>query len=404
MKFESSSAISKGLGNALEIISEVGSLPFIRGTWFYVDPLSGDDNSDGRTIGTALAGVRAAYGKCTDKAGDGICFLSRGSATSSDTTAYLGGTLNWAKHGITFFGACAGQGFNNRARVVSLDRSYAASTLSWTAAGVITDSASGFLTEGFEAGDAVLVAVTSGTAITALNVVASVTASTMTLTDAVTANAAPGASTISNHCRPLINLTGRNNRFVNLAFVNEGTVATDDGAVLVAGVDNYFENCYFNGATSATVAAETTAYHVTVNTSECRFKHCFFGSNSTIWAGANALLRLGVSTTQIGQNFFEDCYFTSYSATAGHMAIAITNAATLGGWIVFKNCSFVNWDSGAATALTAAIGGTDTNNMGIILEKCSMVGWAIWVDTGWDNVYTDVPASASAGGVAVVTG
>lgn len=404
MKFESSSAISKGLGNALEVISEVGSLPFIRGTWYYVDPYSGADTSDGRTIETALKGIRAAYGKCTTSAGDGICFLSRASATSADTTAYLGGGLVWEKHGITLYGACAGQGFNNRARIVSKDRAYSATTqFSWTTT-VITDTRGAFLDEGFEVGDAVLVTAAAGTAIETLNVISAVTASTITLTDAVTANATPGVSVISTHSRPLVTLSGRNNRFVNMAFINEGTVATDDGALLVSGPDNYIENCYFNGATSTTVAAETTAYHVTVNTSECRFKGCYFGSNSTIYAAANALLRLGVSTTQIGQNFFEDCYFTSYSATAGHTAIAITNAATLGGWIVFKRCSFVNWNSGAVTALTAAIGGVDTNNMGIILEKCSMVGWAVWVDTGWDNVYTDVPASASAGGVAVVTG
>ncbi|MFA5165420.1 MAG: hypothetical protein WC481_07650 [Candidatus Omnitrophota bacterium] len=311
--------------------------------------------------------------------------------------------MTWALHGVTVVGIASKQGFDCRARIASTDRAYAASTLSWTAAGVITDTAAGFLTAGFEVGDAVLVAVTSGTAITVINTVAAVTAGTLTLTDTVTANAAPGASTISTHCRPLVNVTGRGNSFINIGFVQNGSVATDDGAMLVSADYNYFENCYFN-MTNATACAQTTAYCLTVNSSENVFKHCFFGSNSTAWAAANALIVLGVSTQQIGQDFFEDCYITSNSTTAGHMAVSITNAATLGGWVIFRGCSFVNWYSGAATALTAAIGGTDTDNMGILLQKCAMVGWAIWVDAGWDTVYTDVPASAATGGVAVVTG
>jgi len=404
MKFERSSAISRGLGDALETISEVGSLPLIRGTWFFVDPKTGSDNADGRTVDTAVQTIRAAYNKCTTSIGDGIALLAYPSTTTADTTAYLGGCLTWAKHGITVVGIASKQGFNCRARIASKDRSYSATTqFSWTTT-TITDSRAAFLTQGFQVGDAVLVTAAAGTAITSLNIISAVTASTLTLTDAVTANATPGVSVISTHCRPLVNVTGRGNQFINVGFVQNGTVATDDGAVKVSADDNYFENCFINGATNATAAAETTAYDLTLNASECRFKGCYFGSNSTIRAAANAHIVLGVSTTQIGQNFFEDCQVISYSATAGHMAIMITNAATLGGWVQFKNCSFVNWDSGAATALTAAIAGVDTNNMGILLRKCSMVGWAVWVDTGWDNVYTDLPASASAGGVAVVTG
>jgi hypothetical protein len=87
MKFEGSSAISKGLGNALEIISEVGSLPLIRGTWFYVDPEKGSDGADGRSISTAVQTIRAAYGKCTTSVGDGIALLAYPSATTADTAA-----------------------------------------------------------------------------------------------------------------------------------------------------------------------------------------------------------------------------------------------------------------------------------------------------------------------------
>jgi hypothetical protein len=403
MKLESSSAISKGLGNALEYIAEVGSLPPIRGTWFFVDPASGSDSADGRSIETALAGVRAAYDKCTTGVGDGICFLAREDGTTADTTSYLGGSILWSKDNITFVGVGGGHVYNGRCRIASVDRVYAASTLAITTT-TITDSAAQFLVQGFEVGDQVLVAVTSGTAITVVNKITAVTAGTITLADAVTANAAPGASTISTHAVPLLNVSGSNNVFRNLSFVQNGNDAEDIGAVIVSADHNVFEDCYFNGAGNATQAAETTANDLTLNASACLFKHCFFGSNSTIRAAANAHIVLGIAAGQIGQDFFEDCYVTSYSATAGHCAIFITNAATLGGWVQFKGCSFVNWDSGAVTALTAVVGGVDPTNLGILIKDCTQIGWAIWADTGWDCVYTHNSVGAGTAGIALISG
>jgi hypothetical protein len=383
--------------DAFNLLSAIGSLPPIRGKWYFVDPYSGSDSSGG-TYARPVKTLRAAYNKCITSAGDGIAVMARPSATSADTTAYLGGCLTWAKHGITVVGIAAKHRYNCRARIASVDRAYSATTqFSWTTT-TITDSRAAFLDQGFQAGDAVLVTAAAGTAITALNIVSAVTASTLTLTDAVTANAEPGVSVISTHCRPLINVTGRGNSFINLGLVQNGTVATDDGAILISADDNYLEHCYLNGASNATVAAQDTAYDLTVNASEITVKDCILGSNATIRASSSAHLVLGVSTKQIGQVFFENLKIVSYSATAGHGAVKITNVATLGGWVQFDDkCSFVNWDSGALTALTAAIIGVDTSNMGILCDA-AMVGWAILVDATWDNVYTTRPVAAAHGG------
>jgi hypothetical protein len=399
-KFESSSAISKGLGNALETISEVGSLPFIRGTWFFLDPYSGSDDADGRSIETAVKGIREAYDKCTDQAGDGICFLSRASATTADTTAYLGGNLAWAKHGITLYGACAGQGYNNRARIAGADRDYEQTTeISWTTT-VMTDTDGGFLTAGFEVGDTILATATGATAITSLNKIAAVTASTITLTDAVTASPAITDCHISTHCRPLITVSGRNNRFINMAFVNGGTVATDDGAVYVSGPDNSFENCYFNGATSATVAAETTAYSVKVVASELLFKDCIFGTNATVYEAANAHIVLGNSTTAIGQVTFEHCKVFSCGADIARGAIMITNAATLGGWVLFDDCAFLNFTSNLRPAVgTTAIIGANPTGTGIALHNCGFFGY-VAIGASNDGWYADNAAGAATGGLA----
>ena len=404
MKFEGSSAISKGLGNALEIISEVGSLPPIRGVWYFVDPKSGADTSDGRTIDTALKGIRAAYAKCTDSAGDGICIMSRSSATTADTTCYLGGSLIWAKYGITVVGLGAGQVHNNRARIASKDRARTYTTqVSWTTT-TVTDTRGGLLAI-FEVGDAILATVTAGTAITSVNKITAVTDKTLTLTDAVIANATPGAGTISTHCVPLISVTGKNNWFHNVAFIQQGDTTADLGCVSISttGDDNHFSRCWFNGGGNATSAAETGCSDLVLGASECAFDECIFGSNATARDAANAHIILGISTTGIGQDYFNNCRVISNSSTAGHLGISITNAATLGGWVQFKGCSFVNWSSGAVTALTNVIGGVDTNNMGLLFWDCAMVGWAIWANAAWDMSYTADSVAAPFGGRAILT-
>jgi hypothetical protein len=404
MKFESSSAISKGLGNALETLAEVGSLPPIRGVWWFVDPKSGADTSDGRTMDTALKGIRAAYDKCTDSAGDGICIMSRSSATTADTTCYLGGSLIWAKYGITVVGLGAGQVHNNRARIATKDRARTFTTqVSWTTT-TLTDTRGG-LEAIFNVGDAILATVTAGTAITVINKVTAVTDTTLTLASAVTANATPGAGTISTHCVPLLSLTGANNLFYNVAFIQQGDTTADLGCVSIsgAGADNHFVNCWFNGGGDATSGGETGCYDLELGTSECVFDGCIFGSNATTRNAASAHIILGISTTAIGQDYFNDCRVISKSSTAGHLGISITNAATLGGWVQFKGCSFVNWYSGAVTALTNVIGGTDTDNMGLLFWDCAMVGWAIWANAGWDMSYTADAVAAPFGGRAILT-
>lgn len=93
-----------------------GSLPQILGTWFYVDPTSGNALNDGKTPLTAFASIVTAYAACTTGAGDGICLFSRG-GTSSATTSYLAAVIDWAKHGITVVGIASPTKLFGRARI-----------------------------------------------------------------------------------------------------------------------------------------------------------------------------------------------------------------------------------------------------------------------------------------------
>jgi hypothetical protein len=205
---------------------------------------------------------------------------------------------------------------------------------------------------------------------------------------------------VNSYCAPLIVVSGSNNSFYNLHVSNGSADAAALGAVQVTGNRNYFNNCHLLGASNATPAAVAGCYDLDLVASECVFDNCYFGTNSTLWAANNAAIMLGSSTTQIGQNFFNHCKVISNSATAGHGAINVANAATLGGWVQFSDCTFVNWQSGAITTLTAAIIGATPDNCGILLHNCGMVGWQAWGANNDKWATDNATGAAGIGGIA----
>jgi hypothetical protein len=105
--------------NVLDNMYGAGNLPWISGTWYYVDPTSGDSGYDGLTKDTAFDTIADAYDACTSGAGDGICLISRGTGTSAATTSYISTAIDWTKCGITVVGICAPTGIYNRARIAN---------------------------------------------------------------------------------------------------------------------------------------------------------------------------------------------------------------------------------------------------------------------------------------------
>ena len=104
--------------NVLDNMYGAGTLPPISGTWFYVDPTSGNAANDGLTQDTAFASISTAYTACTTGVGDGICLISRGE-TAASTSSVLAAVLDWTKHGITVVGLCAPTAMYNRARITN---------------------------------------------------------------------------------------------------------------------------------------------------------------------------------------------------------------------------------------------------------------------------------------------
>jgi hypothetical protein len=198
----------------------------------------------------------------------------------------------------------------------------------------------------------------------------------------------------------LIHVSGQNNAFYNIMMINEGDTAGALGSLIVSGARNYFNNCHLLGGQSATPGAELLCNSLDLRASENVFEGCVFGTNSTVHAAANAPIQF--TTTAQGQNSFRNCRIISRSATAGHGGINLVGAGVMGGWTEFVNCRFVNWDTGAKTALTKVVIGDAQNNCGIHLHNCSEVGWAAWSTLG-SKVYVSGPAENGAGAAGIAT-
>lgn len=383
MKFESSSAISKGLGNALETIAEVGSLPPIVGQWYFVDPTSGADTSDGRTVDTSLKNIKAAYAKCTDGAGDGICLLSRGTGTASQTTSYLTQELLWTKSCITVVGVCAPIHISPRARIANKTITTTA-TLTAVADTSISRTAGSFITDGWEVGMKFITNVDSA-AIT----VATVSALTITVTGTLTVGAHTSMTSINAN---LVTISGQNNSFYNVQFWNGGTNALEIGGVVITGERNYFKNCHIVGS-AGTAAATSKSLYLNAG-AENLFEGCTIGVD-TVDRGNNACAEITLAGLA-NRNRFKDCEVL-FRIDSGTAACAVRSVATTSSsGAVFDRCVF-NATFGAAKPGDVHL--VTTNAADIVTLGCACYNF-----TGWGaQVYVDGAAAAASGGGSIAT-
>lgn len=316
-----------GYGNyvadAEDLDIALGSLPLIRGTWYFVDPKSGSNSNNGLSPGGAVKDLQTAYGLCTSGAGDGIVVFSAGTV-AADTTSYLTAALDWSKHAITVIGVSAGGRFFGRARVAN--------------------------------------------------------------------------ATASTNLAVLITVSGDNNHFKNIHMFNGGSNVAAVGCLKVTGNRNFFENCHFIGAGHATPAAAVGAYDLAIDGGqENCFEKCVFGTDTIIRAAANGNLLLDGGAWR---SSFYDCDFICYSETAGKGAIKSADADSISGFHIFSRCRFMAWKPNGLGALTSAFIGTKPTSGQILLDSCSLAGWAAWDSVGGnDTLYVaNSDATASGGG------
>lgn len=387
------------IGSVDDLDTMVGSLPPILGTWFFVDPYAGSDSNDGLTPGAPFLTLDKAYEACTSGAGDGIAFHAPAISGASRSLT-LKKTITWAKWGITVVGLNNGCGYMGRSRITCTTITTTATLTAPEGGATITRASGSFITDGWVAG---MAGICAG-AHTDTFVVSEVSALTLTLVGTVTASAG-GITSITSYIATMFDITGSDNRFMNLYIANEGTHALSLIGVTVHANRNRFDHCHFRAGCNATTAAVATCASLCIDTaSETEFNDCWFGDNNTIrTAASGTILLTGVQ----GQNFFNRCKVLQWSATANCAAIRVAAADTIGGQIFFDGCMFQNWrvNKGAILSESAIyIVGASSNNKGILISGSTMYGWTSWCNVAGTAFIGNSDATASgAGGIATAS-
>lgn len=393
-----------------QYLTDINGLPAITGKWYFVDPYAGSNTNDGRSKGTAFKNLDTAYARCTDLAGDGICFLSP-RVTSAMTTSYMTVPLVWAKSGITVFGVCSPTREFVRGRVSNLEvTTGSVATLSFVddgSADYILTTAQNFITLGFAVGQKLRVTTTSTTNQGTSWVVSKVTATKLYVgASSVTTLAAAASATVENYMDYVVNITGSNNAFYNIQFNNSDADALALGGVIVTGHRNYFQNCDIMGANGAAAAVSASGYSLQlVGAQDNTFANCTVGNDMTDRANhASCEILFTVNSTgavPCERDRFIGCETQAYVSTGtAHGAIASSDAGAIRRDIIFKDCVFRCDPTACATVFI----GTATTLGKIYMINSYALNYTNWDDGSANIVRASAPACAStgAGGLVVV--
>lgn len=362
----------------MQVLLKQSMLPPIRGTWFYVDPLSGSDSADGASAQTAFKTLSAAYAACTTNVGDGICVIGADATTTANNTSYLKASLAWTKNSITVFGVCAPTRMFHRARIANQVKSSDMTGVAVTmTAHTIVRASGSFITDGWAVGmkGTVSSAGTASTNNAATFTVTVVSALTLTFTETFTAQTAAEAGTVilTSHMASMIVVSGSNNAFFNLHMYHAGAQAQDVNCLKVTGARNYFENIHA-GVGIASAASVVTKSLWLAAAEENTFVKCTFGLD-TVDRGNNATYDILLDGA-VARNRFYDCE-TIRQSTAGTSSLAVYANATGGGRpTLFKNCIFTIWNTAGGNANCSYMFGSTGTCDFVWFVDCTYPGFA----------------------------
>jgi len=198
----------------------------------------------------------------------------------------------------------------------------------------------------------------------------------------------------------LLTISGDNNVMEGMHLWNGGDDAADIGCLEISGNRNTLKRCHLVGAGHATPGAVAGAYSLFLNgAEEATFEDCVFGTDTIAKEAANGELLIdgGVLRT-----VFRNCIFLSHSATAGKGSIKVADATAMSGVMLFENCTFINWNPNALTAVDACVIGTCPTSGHLLFKSCGFFGFTAVAGAGFSgHVWTaDCSVVASgAGGI-----
>ena len=207
----------------------------------------------------------------------------------------------------------------------------------------------------------------------------------------------------------LMTISGSNNRFFNMMFINEGSNAAALGGIAVTGARNYFNNVHFAGTVDSTPAVLTGTYSLSLSgAEENTFDGCVFGSDTVDMDGSQADTGIIKIASLTGRALFRNCIMQSYWSYANSTCgiVHMIGGDCIMRHVIFDGCIMMNYKTGllATNDPASAFVGTAPNNGAFLLKNCALLGYTSWDSaTGNDRVYCSMPVVTAAGGIAVVT-
>jgi hypothetical protein len=216
------------------------------------------------------------------------------------------------------------------------------------------------------------------------------------------ARIAPTATTTA--FKLFFTISGTGNLFQNLQWFhgfNTGTTAMI--AMTITGGRNVFKNCSIDGMGDAASATDAGSRSIKFGAggSENVFQDCNIGIDTVSRTGANSSLEFSGGCTR---NIFENCLFPFWGGAGGApLGILASAAAASDRFQLFNQCMFINAVKSTGTAMTAlatlaaSIGGM------LVFKNCSLIGITAWYTdaTTKAQMYVDGPAFAGGTGLSL---
>ena len=293
------------------------------GNLYFLDPLNGADLNSGLYPSQAVKTLAAGYALLVEGHNDVLVLIGNGLTTAS---ARLSVSFTWSKNAAHLVGVCAPGYISNRARI------------------------------------------------------------------------APTAGATAY--TPMFTLSGSGCFLSNVQwFHGFGTGTTSQIGLVVSGGRNVFDHCAIDGIGDAASAASAGSRSLKISTTgENYFRKCSIGLDTVSRGAANASLEFSGGCPR---NVFEECLFPLWASASTPLGIIVSAAAGSDRFQYFNRCVFINAIkstgtimSGLAT-LAASMGGM------LVFKDCTLVGVSSFGtdSTSLGQIYVDgaVPTGATTG-------
>lgn len=326
------------------VLGGIGGIP-LTGTWFFVNPLTGNDGNSGLSPDEPLATLYMAHSKMTAGKNDVCLLIGNGGTTAtarlstalaqSVDSSVSAGTLVWSKNACHLIGETAPTSVAQRARIAPPSGTYTQATFG--SGNFVTVSAQGCIFANF--------------------------------------------STFNGFS------TGGTNQIC----------WTDSGG------RNYYANVQIGGMGDAASAQDTGSRSLKLSgsTGENTFDGCEIGLDTVTRTVANASIEFAGGCPR---NTFRGCNLPFQTSNAGVLGIIVSLAAGSDRWQKFDRCTFINNVGSTSTTMSALA--TLAASMGgiLLMKECTMVGITEWGTdaTARGQIYVDGAApTAGSSGIAV---